>query len=404
MDRCAARSGADSRRRDQRWTLIRLGLAAADQFEMTKMETHTMTNQSQKKGPWMHRFLMNLFTGIFALLAYWLLGFVVSDIGTWPGPVYSELESRRLDPEIVTLSEEQEGQIAEIERSIRDQKARQELLSDSTANSQRTMDQLLDFQRSSLEKNVAPSAEEKQALAESQRRFLANQSQYQLLNEEIVQLNERLRQLQQEQRETEGRLETLRRPIREEFDGLQRSHRLRVAALKLAVLLPLLGAGLFLFLKRRGGPYAPIIYAFGAAVLLRVGVVMHEYFPSRVFRYILILSAIAIVLQILLYLVRLVLRPKRDWLLKQYREAYEVFLCPMCAYPIRRGPLKYALWTRRSVRMLVPQDSASDSAEEPYTCPMCSTRLYEECENCHALRHSLLPSCQHCGQLRAVAA
>lgn len=363
-----------------------------------------MTNQTPKKGPWMHRFLMNLFTGIFALLVYWLLGFVVNDIGTWRGPVYSELEERRLDRETVSRSEEQERQVAETERSISDQKARQALLSDSTANSQRTMDQLLEFQRSSLEKNLAPSAEERQALAESQRRFLSNQNQYQLLNEEIVELNERLRELQEEQRETEGRLVMLRQPIREEFNALQRSHRLRVAGLKLAVLLPLLAAGLFLFLKRRNGPYAPIIYAIGAAVLLKVGVVMHEYFPSRIFRYILILSAIAMVLQILLYLVRMVVLPKRDWLLKQYREAYEAFLCPLCAYPIRRGPLKYMFWTRRSIKKLAPRGTAPESAEEPYTCPMCSTRLYEECEHCHALRHSLLPSCHRCGQLRPVPA
>jgi len=96
--------------------------------------------------------------------------------------------------------------------------------------------------------------------------------------------------------------------------------------------------------------------------------------------------------------------PKTDWLLKQYREAYEAFLCPMCSYPIRRGPLKYMSWTRRTIKKMTAQAAASGNvADEPYVCPMCSTRLYEECENCRAVRHSLLPSCQKCGQLRPLA-
>ena len=162
--------------------------------------------------------------------------------------------------------------------------------------------------------------------------------------------------------------------------------------------------GVILFLKLRNGPYTPLIYAFGGAVLLKVGLVMHEYFPARYFKYVLILIAIAIVLQILLYLVRMVAFPKMDWLLKQYREAYEAFLCPMCSYPIRRGPLKYMLWTRRTIKKLTSQSAGTNDADEPYICPVCSTQLYEECENCHAVRHSLLPSCHKCGQLRPLDA
>ena len=87
--------------------------------------------------------------------------------------------------------------------------------------------------------------------------------------------------------------------------------------------------------------------------------------------------------------------PKRDWLQKQYREAYEAFLCPACDYPIRRGPLKYLFWTRRSIRKLTIPDAAASPAEEPYTCPSCNTRLFEECTACHAIRHSLLPAAKN---------
>lgn len=38
------------------------------------------------KGPWFLRFLIVLFSVIFGLLVYWLLGFLLGDIGSWPGP------------------------------------------------------------------------------------------------------------------------------------------------------------------------------------------------------------------------------------------------------------------------------------------------------------------------------
>jgi len=161
----------------------------------------------------------------------------------------------------------------------------------------------------------------------------------------------------------------------------------------------LLLVGVVLFQRYRSGPYAPLVYAFGGAVLVRVALVMHEYFPTRYFKYVLILAAIALVLQTLLYLIRMVAFPKQDWLLKQYREAYEAFLCPMCAFPIRRGPLKYMVWTRRTIGKIAPHAAGASSVEEPYTCPTCSTRLYEECEKCRAIRPSLLPSCQNCGNV-----
>src|SRR5206468_11254740 len=96
--------------------------------------------------------------------------------------------------------------------------------------------------------------------------------------------------------------------------------------------------------------YAPLIYALSIALMLKVALVMHEYFPSRYFKYVLILVCLAVVLRVLVYLLRMIAFPKRDWLLKQYREAYEAFLCPICEYPIRRGPLKYLFWNRRSIR------------------------------------------------------
>ena len=170
--------------------------------------------------------------------------------------------------------------------------------------------------------------------------------------EDIVKLDDQQRNLTETLSATERELAAQRTPIRQEFAVLQRGHDLKVAGLKLGVLIPLLGLGVFLFVRHRNGLYGPMIYAFGAAVMLRVGLVMHQYFPSRYFKYVLILSAIGIVLRILHYLLRMVAFPRTDWLLKQYREAYEAFLCPTCSYPIRRGPLKYMSWTRRTIKKI----------------------------------------------------
>lgn len=370
---------------------------------MTSQNTRT-TSPNLRKGPWLHRVLVHVLTVLFGLLVYWLLGFIVGDIGSWPGPNYEDLETRLMDPQLRSRAEALRKQLDETQRSIADQQARQQILRDSTSNSQTTMNQLLEFQKLSLQQSVKPTSEEKQALADSEQRFLANQQQYQQLNQQLADLNEQLRTLESQQRANEEALEKARDPIRKEFGALQRGHNLSVAAIKLSVLVPMLIATIVLFLKKRESIYAPFVYAFGIAVAAKVTLVMHEYFPSRFFKYILIAALLAIVTKALVTLIRMVAHPSRQWLLKQYREAYESFLCPVCGYPIRRGPLKYLFWTRRSIRNLVPATAAGSTSEEKYTCPACSTRLYEECESCHGVRHSLLPSCEHCGATRTVEA
>ncbi|MFN0056206.1 MAG: hypothetical protein ACKV0T_29010 [Planctomycetales bacterium] len=353
--------------------------------------------ERSNKGPWTHRFLVHLFTVVLTVLIYWLLGFVLKDIGSWPGPDYAAVEARLMDPALLERSGTLQTETSELERTILEQKGRQEILRDSTANSQQTMNQLLEIHRLALQREMTPSAQEQNALAESEALFLANQKQYQELNEELSRLNGQLRDLQQQRRELDKLLMENRTPVLLEFAELSRRHDWKIAALKLAALSPLLLAAVWLFLKHRSGVYSSLVYAFGIAVLAKVTLVMHEYFPARYFKYILILACLAVVLRVLVYLLRMIRFPKSDWLLKQYREAYEAFLCPVCDYPIRRGPLKYLFWTRRSVKKLHLPTSLSSEAEQPYTCPMCGTGLFEECGACHGIRHALLPVCEKCG-------
>src|SRR5262249_31415161 len=270
------------------------------------------------------------FTVSFRVLIYWLLGFIVDDIGTVPGPQYSEVEERLLDQTLVTKSRDLQAKIADTNRQIRDQKARQEILADSTGNSEKTMNQLLEIQKLALQKDVTPGPDELKSLENSKELFLDNQKRYQAINEEIARLNNELQDLDEERRAVEHELDEKRKPVQQEWENEQRAHDLKMAGLKLAALAPLMVAAAWLFLKKRGGLYAPLIYAFGIALLIKVAEVMHQYFPSRYFKYILILACLAAVVRILVYLLKMIAYPKKDWLLKQYREAYEAFFCPIC--------------------------------------------------------------------------
>jgi len=349
------------------------------------------------KGPWTHRFLVHLFTVVLTVLIYWLLGFIVDDIGTWPGPDYADIEARLLDQSLVTRSGELQKEIADIQHKVQGQQARQKILADSTASSQTTMKQLLDIHRLALQKDETPTPEERKALADSEQMFLSNQKQYQVLNDEIAKLDSRRQDRDEQLRETERALDQEREPVGREYERLMQRHNLKMAALKLATLAPLLVVAVILFIRKRGSLYAPLIYAFGIALLVKVALVMHEYFPSRYFKYVLILACLAVVVRALVYLLKMIAFPKRDWLLKQYREAYEAFLCPICEYPIRRGPLKYMFWNRRSIRKVRVPPVPQAEEEEPYTCPMCGNQLFEKCPACQAIRHSLLPACEKCG-------
>ena len=299
----------------------------------------------KNKGPWSHRLLIGILTVVMTILCIWLLGFVVDDIGNLPGPDYEEIRSQLVDPALVEEQESVAEEIAKVKRKIESQSSRQQLLRDSTSNSQKTMNQLLEFQRLSLQKNVTPSAEEQEAMAESQRSFLANQKQYQALNQTIGQLKEKLGQLENKERSLESKIREQEEPVRKRMQTLYAQHAFKTAVMKLAFLLPLLLVAVWLFLKYRGGIYAQLIYAFGIAVAWKVSWVMHQHFPSPYFHYILIIAALAVVIRVLVYLLRMIAFPKIDWLLRQYREAYEFFLCPICTYPIRRGPLAYRFWS-----------------------------------------------------------
>lgn len=363
-----------------------------------------MAEKKQPSGPWYHRAAVWAFSIALGLLGFWLLGFVVTDLGTWPGPDYRDVERKVVDQALLDRESELREQMDSVETEIRAKQERQATLRDSTDSTQKTMNQLLDIQRLAIEKGQEVSDEEKQSLEEAKSLFLSAQKQYQQINQDVADLMKTRRQLTDQQEQLDERLDVQRDKARERYESLQEWHQIKMASLKLGVLVPLLIAVAVLYVRKRESLYLPLLRAAGVAVAARVVFVMHEHFPERYFKYILILTAIAGVVWILVILLQRVARPPTDWLLNQYREGYERLVCPVCEYPVRRGPLRYRYWTRRSIKKLSAQlDGGAESSDELYTCPACATPLYVPCSNCEQIRPALMPACPYCGAKRDAA-
>jgi Ca2+/Na+ antiporter len=353
-----------------------------------------MKTKQKPKGPWINRFVTRLFTVVLAVLIFWFLGFLVQDIKSIKGPQYDAITKRHVDQSLVKRRGTLGKQIADLNRKIGNRKEEQRIVGDSSQNLQRTINQLIELQKLSIQKDITLSESEQKNLAVSLSHFLESQKEYQELNTNISQLMAEKRGMQDEKRSVDYQLDQQHKPAREEYNRLNKRHRLKLAGLQLVILLPLLVAGAILIIKKRVSIYFPLFLAFGSATLVKVTLVMHEYFPKRYFKYIVIAVLILAVARLLIYFIRVVAFPKARWLTKQYREAYERFLCPVCEYPIRTGPRKFLFWTRRTAsKIVLPKEVPK---EEPYSCPACGTALFEECTECHNIRHTLLPHCQRC--------
>lgn len=359
-----------------------------------------MTENKKIKGPWAQRFFVIFLSLILAVLFFWLLGFVTDDIGSLRGPELSKIETKYVDADILEKRKSLKEDLSDLKANIRNRQEQSNILKDSTDSLQNTINQLLSIQKQCIEKNLDFSAENQQTLTENQSLFLQNQKQYQSLNKEIADLTKQRRQLEKELSSLSRQIDRQQHLARKEYNGLRSKHRLKLAALKLAVLVPVFLILAWFFMKKRSGAYGPIIYALFIAVFMKISLVAHEYFPRRYFKYIALMVIIAIVLKLLFYLLKRIVSPKKDWLIKQYQEAYDKNICPICSKPIRIGPLRYAVG--RKHKALVPAGQGADSAKQHlYTCPVCGTQLYGKCNKCGDICHLLLPFCEHCGNEKA---
>jgi len=355
-----------------------------------------MSENKKLKGTWLQQFFIIVLGLILGVLLFWLLGFITKDIGTLPEPELSKVRAKYVDAKLVEKQKSLNETLTGMKENIRNWQEQQDILKDSTDNLQNTINQLLSIQKQSLEKGLTLSEESQQVLAESQTSFLNNQKQYQALNKEIAELTSELRNVEKLLVSVSTKIGNQQNLARREYNGLMAKHRWKVAALKLAVMVPIFLIAAWFFIKKRSGAYWPIVYAAFIAVFIRISLVVHEYFPRKYFKYIALLVIIGIVLKLLVYLIKRIISPKKDLLIKQYQEAYDKCLCPICGKPIRIGPLRYAAGSRRRAMVLAGQGTEA-LKQELYTCPSCGSQLYEKCDKCSGIRHSLLPFCEHCG-------
>ena len=356
-----------------------------------------MSKNKKFKGTWVQQFVIIFLSVLLGVLLYWFLGFITRDIDSLRGPDRSKVEEKYVDAELVERQKSLNESLDGIRENIRNKQEQQSILKDSTNSLQNTINQLLSIQKQNIERGRDLSEQQQQTLAECQTMFLENQKQYQALNKEIAELTAQRRQLDKKMAAVSKEIKGQRSLAWAEYGGLRSKHRWKIGALKLAVMIPIFLIVAWVFIKKRSGTYWPIVYAAFIAAFVRISLVAHEYFPKKYFKYIALLVIIAIVLKLLVYLIKRIISPEKDWLIKQYQEAYDKSVCPICSKPVRIGPLRYAVRGKRRGLVLLAGQGGQAAKQELYTCPSCGTELYEKCDKCSDIRHSLLPFCEHCG-------
>ena len=356
-----------------------------------------MSKNKKFKGTWIQRFVIIFLCIVLGVLLFWFLGFITRDIDSLRGPDRSKVEEKYVDAELVERLKSLNGSLNDIRENIRNKQEQQRILKDSTNSLQNTINQLLSIQKQNIERGRDLSEQLQQTLAENQTMFLENQKQYQALNKEIAELTAQRRQLDKKMAAVSKEIKGQRALAWAEYGGLRTKHRWKIGALKLAVMIPIFLIVAWVFIKKRSGTYWPIVYAAFIAAFVRISLVTHEYFPKKYFKYIALLVIIAIVLKLLVYLIKRITAPKKDWILKHHQEAYDKSVCPICSKPVRIGPLRYAVRGKRKGLVLLAGQGGQAAKQELYTCPSCGTELYEKCDKCSDIRHSLLPFCEHCG-------
>ncbi len=349
-----------------------------------------------------HRWAMWFFALLLTVLFVWFGRFVLRDIDRIPRPNLSELQKEAIGKELSNEQARLQDEIEDLDRAIQAKQEQRASLKASTDESQTTMNQLMDIQSKSVEKNIAISDEERAYFAESQKIFLANQRQLQSIISQLQELRSQKRRKEYEREAVNERIDERKMAARETYNAAMKRRGRRILVLKLAFVLPLVVVGTWLFIKKRTTKAAYIIYAFDGAVLWLLITVIHEHFAFKYAKYIFLVAAIAVVVAILLYLIRAMVKPSRQWLLKRYEEAYRDGKCPVCQYPIQQGKLRYLLPAKRAFRRAAPVPVYEQAEPEPYTCPVCGARVFATCGQCGKIRHSLLEFCVHCSDRQAV--
>lgn len=344
----------------------------------------------EKKGPRSYRFLMMTLYVVFGLLLFWFLGFLMDDIANRPGPNLTQVQKKYQDPQLVKDKEAYSASLKDLSTTIEQKRQQLGILQTSITSYKDTMNQLLDLQKASIQKGVNFSPESNKNLQNVTNLYLNYQNQFQELNGAITTDNLKAQGLQNKIQEINTKLSKQNEEAYKEYKTLWETHNWTMAALQLLVLIPLLLIAAFLYKKYRQGKYKSMIMAALLAIFFKTSLVMHEYFPSFLFKYLLVMALLFITIKVLISMIRNMSSPKPTWLLKQYKEAYQKGQCPSCQFGIKPSIAKFV-----TEEGTIPPNYLE--TVDSYTCPSCGEQLFEKCNNCSHVRYSLLEFCDHCG-------
>ncbi|RMH02650.1 MAG: zinc ribbon domain-containing protein, partial [Planctomycetota bacterium] len=326
------------------------------------------------RAPWPLRLLVLFLSFLAGLLAWWLLGFVLADLGSIARPDRAVYEEQAVDParteEEAALRRELQDAAAQLEREQEIQ-ARLEAGIDAARG---TLEQMLDIRRLALEREGDWSEAEARALAEAQERFLARQDELEASNRRAADLEARRFDLARRLADLDRELDAAREPARRRWEEAMRVWRFRVAALQLGFLVPVFLVLAWIVARRRRSLLRPLHLALLAAATLQLGAVIHEHFPAEFFKYLALGAGLAVVVAFLVALLPSAARPSGAVLARRNREGYRKRECPRCGFPFRPGA------------------EGGESA-----CPACGLELFRACPACHDPRPAQLPWCGSCG-------
>lgn len=319
------------------------------------------------------RWTIRLLTAVILLLFVWLEGFVIADIDSLPGPDRSALVESGVDPELTTRSGQLEGEIATLEIRVLQLEELKANRTEARQSADATLRQFTEQQRFELEQDRVPSKVLEEALDAARASFLAASESFEEANAQVATLQSEMSGLRSELRTVRERIAGQRALGEKQYHVQWIAHRYKVAAIKLAFVVPLFLLAAYQNARRRGTLFVPFTRSLLLASFFWIGVVMHDHFPAEFFKYIAIVAAIVIVSVALTRTLRTAARPRPDVKLRRRREAYLNLRCPECAYEFPEEP----------------GDVAS--------CAACGVDLFTTCEDCGKSRHALLPHCRHCG-------
>lgn len=310
-------------------------------------------------------------------LFVWLEGFVVDDLGSVEGPSRQRVMSGSVPEEVAAPAREARLKVDTLTREIGRLEQVKANRIQTRESASATLNQIQSSYQFEVEQQRAPSDELAKALGQAQESFLAASRAYEEANQRIGELQDELASEQVRLESAERRLQVEKDRVEQENMELWRAadgrHRFRVAASKLAFVVPVFLFAAWLTVRRKDSILAPIHKALLVASFWWIGVVMFEHFPREYFKYIAIGAAILIVLMFLVRSLRNAAQPQEDVLLRRRREAYQASRCPECAYP-------------------VPAETGAAMA-----CASCGVELFGPCAACSEIRHVLLPHCRACG-------